>query len=50
MTRNGVPKNGKTVVAPYYHHLDVLTASPSQNGARPELISENLAAFALAPR
>lgn len=45
--RNGVPANGKTVVAPHYHHLDVLTASPVQNGGKPELISENLASFAL---
>lgn len=45
--RNGAPAYGKTVVAPHYHHLDVLTASPEQNGGRPELISENLAAFAL---
>lgn len=45
--RNGTPPNGTTVVAPHYHHLDVLTASPGQNSGRPELISENLAAFAL---
>lgn len=45
--RNGTPPNGTTVVAPHYHHLDVLTASPDQNSGRPELISENLAAFAL---
>ncbi|MBO0806242.1 MAG: hypothetical protein J2P25_24605, partial [Nocardiopsaceae bacterium] len=47
--RNGVPPNGKTVVAPHYHHLDVLTASPHQNDGHPELISENLARFALSP-
>jgi hypothetical protein len=33
------------VIAPGYHHLDVLTAAPRQNGDRPELVSLNLARF-----
>jgi hypothetical protein len=44
---NGTPPRGRTVVAPGYHHLDVLTAAPAQNGGRPELVSLNLAAFAV---
>ncbi|NJC84097.1 hypothetical protein HC030_16255 [Planosporangium mesophilum] len=44
---NGTPAHGTTVIAPGYHHLDVLTAAPDQNGGRPELVSVNLAAFAL---
>lgn len=48
--RNGTPPNGTTVVAPHYHHLDVLTASPDQNLGKPELVSENLALFALSTR
>ncbi len=35
-----------TVVAPGYHHLDVLTASATQNNGRPEPVSTALAAFA----
>ncbi|HKS98052.1 MAG TPA: hypothetical protein VJT31_00855 [Rugosimonospora sp.] len=37
---------GRTVIAPGYHHLDVLTAAPVQNNGGPDLISTNLAAFA----
>ena len=37
---------GATVIAPGYHHLDVLTAAPAQNNGQPELISTSLAAFA----
>jgi hypothetical protein len=38
---------GKLVVAPGYHHLDVLTAAPVQNDGRPDPVSANLAEFAL---
>lgn len=37
---------GETVVAPGYHHLDVITAAAVQNGGGPELVSTNLARFA----
>jgi hypothetical protein len=37
---------GRTVIAPGYHHLDVLTAAPAQNNGGPDLVSANLAAFA----
>jgi hypothetical protein len=43
---NGTPPSGRTVVAPGYHHLDVLTAAPAQNGGRRDLISDSLAEFA----
>jgi hypothetical protein len=42
---NGIPP-GRTVIAPGYHHLDVLTAAPVRNGGGPDPISTNLAAFA----
>lgn len=44
---NGMPSHGETVVAPGYHHLDVVTAAARQNNGRPEPISTNLAEFAL---
>lgn len=46
VVRNGLPTVGQNVVAPGYHHLDVLTASPVQNNGKPELISTSLARFA----
>ena len=45
VVQNGVPA-GRTVIAPGYHHLDVLTAAPVQNDGSADLISTNLAAFA----
>jgi hypothetical protein len=44
---NGATPHGTTVIAPGYHHLDVLTASPNQNNGQPEVVSTNLAAFAI---
>lgn len=38
--------HGRNVIAPGYHHLDVLTASAVQNNGKPELVSTELAAFA----
>jgi hypothetical protein len=46
VVRNGLPTVGVNVVAPGYHHLDVLTAAPNQNNGQPEAISTNLAQFA----
>ncbi|MGW1741289.1 hypothetical protein ACWCPQ_21075 [Nocardia sp. NPDC001965] len=43
---SGVVSPGETVVAPGYHHLDVLTAAARRNGGAPEIVSTNLAAFA----
>jgi hypothetical protein len=43
---NGATPSGVTVVAPGYHHLDVLTAAPIQNSGQPEVVSTSLAAFA----
>ncbi len=40
--------HGETVTAPGYHHIDVLTAAAKQSGGQPEIISTNLARFALA--
>jgi hypothetical protein len=37
------------VFAPGYQHLDVLTAAGVQNGGRPEIVSTNLARFAVSP-
>ena len=37
------------VVAPGYQHLDVLTAARVQNGGRPEIVSTELARFAVSP-
>jgi len=37
---------GQTVIAPGYHHLDVLTAAPIQNDGLPDPISTSLATFA----
>lgn len=42
-----LPPHGTTVIAPGYHHLDVLTASPTQNNGAPEPVSTNLATFAV---
>jgi hypothetical protein len=42
---NGAPP-GRTVIAPGYHHLDVLTAAPVQNTGAADPISANLADFA----
>ncbi|MGK8507603.1 hypothetical protein ACRS5S_05930 [Nocardia asiatica] len=39
--------HGQTVTAPGYHHLDVLTAAARQPGGQPEIISTDLARFAL---
>lgn len=39
--------HGETVTAPGYHHIDVLTAAARQPGGRPEIVSTNLARFAL---
>ncbi|MQY16943.1 hypothetical protein [Nocardia macrotermitis] len=47
---NGPPRSGRLVIAPGYHHLDVLTASAQQNNHRPEPISTSLADFAVDPR
>lgn len=38
---------GETVVAPGYHHLDVLTAAAEQPAGQPEIVSTNLARFAV---
>jgi hypothetical protein len=46
---SGNPPPGPTVVAPGYHHLDVLTAAPQQNDGQAEPISAALAGFAIAP-
>ncbi|WP_245718048.1 hypothetical protein [Nocardia miyunensis] len=43
---NGVPRWGRVVIAPGYHHLDVLTAAADQNNHQPEPISTALADFA----
>jgi len=40
--------NTTLVVAPHYHHLDVLTASPDQPGGQPETVSTHLLRFVLA--
>ena len=45
VVQNGIPA-GRTVIAPGYHHLDVLTAAPIQNDGSADLISTNLADFA----
>ncbi|MEO9220169.1 MAG: hypothetical protein ABI251_00040 [Mycobacteriaceae bacterium] len=42
----GTVPAGNTVIAPGYHHLDVITAAPVQNNAQPELLSTKLAQFA----
>jgi len=41
------PANTTQVIAPYYHHLDVLTAAPAQNNGKPETVSTNLLTFVL---
>lgn len=41
------PADLDPVIAPGCQHLDVLTAAPLQNGGKPELVSTNLAAFAV---
>ncbi|GAP51141.1 hypothetical protein [Streptomyces azureus] len=38
------------VIADGYQHLDVLTAAPTQNNGRPEIVSTSLAGFARSPR
>lgn len=43
----GTLPNTTVVIAPYYHHLDVLTASPTQNNGEPEIVSTRLTQFAL---
>ncbi|MEU2126117.1 hypothetical protein [Nocardia niwae] len=43
----GWRSHGETVTAPGYHHLDVLTAAAAQPDGRPEIVSTNLARFAL---
>ncbi|MEU1545580.1 hypothetical protein [Nocardia sp. NPDC005745] len=43
----GARGHGETVTAPGYHHIDVLTAAARQSGGQPEIISTNLARFAL---
>jgi hypothetical protein len=43
----GTRGHGETVTAPGYHHIDVLTAAARQSGGQPEIISTNLARFAL---
>jgi len=45
VARGTVP-SGNTLIAPGYHHLDVITAAPVQNNGKPELISTMLAQFA----
>ncbi|WP_246011651.1 hypothetical protein [Nocardia mexicana] len=44
---SGHPGRGTTVIAPGYHHLDVLTAATTQSNRQPEIVSTNLARFAL---
>jgi hypothetical protein len=43
------PQDLKPVIAPGYQHLDVLTAAPKQNNGQPEIVSTNLAGFAVKP-
>ena len=43
---SGALPPGRVVIAPGYHHLDVLTAAAHQNDGRPEIISTALAEFA----
>ncbi|MGK8522645.1 hypothetical protein ACRS6B_14265 [Nocardia asteroides] len=43
----GWRSHGETVTAPGYHHIDVLTAAAKQANGQPEIISTNLARFAL---
>lgn len=38
------------MVADGYQHIDVLTAAPTQNDGRPEIVSTSLAGFARSPR
>jgi hypothetical protein len=45
VVQNGIPA-GRTVIAPGYHHLDVVTGAPVQNDGSADPISTNLAAFA----
>ncbi|CAM5581458.1 hypothetical protein SPURM210S_07550 [Streptomyces purpurascens] len=45
-----VPPELHPVVADGYQHLDVLTAAPTQNDGRPEIVSTSLAGFARSPR
>ncbi len=45
-----VPPELHPVVADGYQHLDVLTAAPTQNNGRPEIVSTSLAGFARSPR
>ncbi|WP_280477103.1 hypothetical protein [Nocardia farcinica] len=40
---------GRVVDLPGYNHLDVVTAAAEQNDGRPETVSTQLAAFAVAP-
>ncbi|MEV6561496.1 hypothetical protein AB0M22_37660 [Nocardia sp. NPDC051756] len=47
---NGTVGKLTTVIAPGYHHLDVLTADARQNNNRPEPISTALADFAIDQR
>ena len=47
---NGLPRTGRVVIAPGYHHIDVLTAAAEQNDRRPEPISTALAGFAVGVR
>jgi hypothetical protein len=42
-----LPPDLHAVVAPGYEHLDVLTAAPAQNSGQPEIVSANLARFAV---
>ncbi|MEU2091557.1 hypothetical protein [Nocardia beijingensis] len=43
----GARSHGETVIAPGYHHLDVLTAAARQSGGQQEIVSTALARFAL---
>ncbi|MGX5210555.1 hypothetical protein ACWKT3_18040 [Streptomyces violaceus] len=45
-----VPPELRPVVADGYQHIDVLTAAPTQNDGRPEIVSTSLAGFARSPR
>ena len=46
-TGRTLPPSMNPVIAPGYQHLDVLTAAPVQNSGQPEIVSTNLARFAV---
>jgi hypothetical protein len=45
LSGGGSDRPGRTVVAPGYQHLDVLTAAPTQNNGIPEVVSAELSRF-----